>query len=77
MLLKNFFQFVILAAVLAAVGMGCVATGYVAGYDQYGRPVIVEPVYVPTPVYVPAPVYVAPGPYYYGYYGYRHHHHRR
>jgi len=87
MLLKKTLQFAALSAVLLMACLGCVA-GYVAGYDQYGRPVIMEPVYVPAPVYVPPPVVYVPFPYYYTYtpppyyyappyYGYRHHRHHR
>ena len=77
MLLKKTLQVAALVAVMAVCFLGCVTTGSVVGYDQYGNPVVAVPVYVPSPVYyAPTPVYV---PYYYGRGGYHggHGHHRR
>lgn len=78
MFLKKYLQLATLVAILAVACSGCVAL------DPYGRPVIVDPVYIPPPVvYVPPPVYIPPPTYYYyappvyyapaPYYGHRHH----
>jgi hypothetical protein len=65
MFLKKFWKLVALGAVLAMCSLGCVA-----GYDQYGRPIIVDPL-APIYAYPAYPVDVYPycwgGYYYYPY----------